>query len=147
MKIRKRYIIIPNVQWTLVLVNLIGLIFFFGISTLFVCYSFSQMIDLGHQSHLPESHVYYQFITAQLKDLIKYLLLSLCCTGAIGTVFFIWFSHHLVGPIVGLTSYLKKYKESQKEGLQLKPLKVRKGDYFQELAESINEVLQTEEKD
>ena len=65
MKIRKRYIIIPNVQWTLVLVNLIGLIFFFGISTLFVCYSFSQMIDLGHQSHLPESHVYYQFITAQ----------------------------------------------------------------------------------
>lgn len=77
----------------------------------------------------------------QSKSIFVSLFYSLIVMGIVGAIFFIWFSHSLIGPIVALIEYLKKSKEQLSSGQTIKPIKFRKSDHFQDLAQHLNETL------
>ena len=141
MKVRLKYLSYPRVQLVIVGAFLVAMVLFFSIVLLFLTGAMSRLVDMGKDANLPLDHVYFQFINMQTKSILISLLYTLVVMSVIGTIFFIWFSHSLVGPIVGLIEYLKKSKEQLSSGQPIRPIQFRKSDHFQDLAQHLNETL------
>jgi len=138
MKFRRKYLSYPQVQLAIVGAFLVAMILFFSIVLLFLSATFSQLIALGREVGLPSHHVYFQFINMQTDHILSNLILVFLIVGTFGTIFFIWFSHSLIGPIVTLIEYLKRSIILLKDGQEVPPIQFRKSDYFQDLGVLIN---------
>lgn len=141
MKVRTKYLSYPKFQIVIVTAFLVALTGFFALTIFFMGGSLSELMELGKKAGLSQDHIYFQFLSIQTKSILKNLIYAFIITGLTGSIFFVWFSHNLVGPIIVLIEYLKKYKIAHKQGLIVAPLKFRKRDFFQELSYSVNDVL------
>lgn len=141
MKTRLKYLSYPRIQLVIVGAFLVAMVLFFSIVLLFLTGAISHLVDMGKEANLPSDHIYFQFITMQTKSILTSLLYALAVMSALGTIFFIWFSHSLVGPIVALIEYLKRSKDQLRQGQNINPIQFRKSDHFQDLAQLLNETL------
>lgn len=141
MKVRLKYLSYPRVQLVIVGAFLISMLLFFSIVLFFLTSAMAKLVDLGKLANLPQHHVYYQFLQMQTKTILLGLVYSFFVMSLFGTIFFVWFSHSLVGPIVALIEHLKKCRVQLQSGELVKPIQFRKSDHFQELAKLINENL------
>ncbi|MBX7232480.1 MAG: hypothetical protein K1X29_10380 [Bdellovibrionales bacterium] len=141
MKVRLKYLSYPRVQLVIVFAFLISMLLFSAIVLFFLTSAMSKLVDLGKVANLPQNHIYYQFLQMQTKSILLGLVYAFFVMSLFGTIFFIWFSHSLVGPIVALIEHLKKCRDQFRSGEPIKPIKFRKSDHFQDLAKLINENL------
>lgn len=142
MRIRFKYLIYPKVQVIMVAVYLIAILAFFSVVFLFMTSTLGDLMELAQSSNLSDDPVYIRFLNIQANSYIRNLVYATAIMIFVGSIFFVWFSHSLVGPIVGLTEYLKSIKEPLSTGQKIRLAQFRKTDYFQELAQQINEVIE-----
>ncbi len=140
MKIRKSYLIYPKFQLSLVIANLLVSFFFPCIIILL----FGQLKN--NLSLMGMSPSNYEIFSSQLNTYVYDVVICFGITAILSSLFFIWLSHKIVGPIVKLMSFLKTY-ESSKLGGGPAPgiLNFRKDDLFLELPELVNRALSAAE--
>jgi hypothetical protein len=134
-KFRRTYLINKEFQLKFCMFLMIPILLSQLIFWICIEYFFHKMISLGQSSNLPVGHPFYSFISVQKNDLTMIVLFA---SIALAFCIFIWgivLSHRISGPLY----HLKKYMDdSSAETIKSRPLRFRKGDFFQELPGSFN---------
>lgn len=129
----------PRFQWTLIgyaaVLTLVILVSMFGLFSL----GFHEFLVIGQQAGLPSDHVYFQFIQMQEATFVRVFAALALVVGSILIVGGLVVSHKIAGPIYRMK---KEFTEMvNQDPVQLKKINFRKGDFFPELADSYNEVV------
>jgi len=139
---RKVFLINPQFQWSF-LRHCLSLAF----AVLTVVYSanaffFWNFKNKGLAMGLQPDHIFFRFVESQRVSM------NWVFVGAAGTLaivimaFGLRLSHRIAGPLYNLTRQLKEAKE---KGENLNTINFRERDYFPEVAEAVNEYLDTQE--
>lgn len=131
---RKIYLINPKFQYRLSFFAAL-LVFFTGLIYPFTIYILLSAISANFALNNPEIALYY----SEKRDLLILLLIGLHIGFSILTFFTcIFFSHRIAGPLYKLQKHLRAIRE----GLSPGKLFFRKGDYFQEVADDLNDTIE-----
>ena len=140
---RKKLLIYPRFQLSLIAQN-------FAVMTLMcigiylgVQSGFNDLYQQGIAEKLPTAHPYFQFIHYQSKLVLNYLLASLGGGFLISSIWTLFLSHKVAGPIVRLRGYLDQASKGENVG----PISFRKGDFFLEIPGALNGAFATLKKD
>jgi hypothetical protein len=136
---RKRWIVNPPLQLRMMAlgssVAIASLAAAFGGATYVLDRSQTAMIEAG----LPPHHPMFAFLAEQEKTLGAVFVIIAVIALAVGMTVGLWISHRVAGPIYRMRRHL----EEAAAGRAPKPIRFRKDDYFQELADAYNEELIT----
>ena len=140
---RKKLLINPDFQ-----VNFLKNILFLNIGVcgffyLAHAYFFWQGRELGRSIQLPADHVFFKFLAEQQRSMNLISLATMCVVSALIVAFGLVYSHRIAGPIYRLQKYLKERNAGTEKG----NLYFRQGDYFPELADSVNEFVGNNKKE
>jgi len=137
----KNYLLFPKIQLTLLFSGLFVSAMSFGILWYKISATFSHLTSVGVQLNFRPESGYFKLLNSQ-QDLIYQNLLMVAVIGAfLSGIFLLVVSHRIVGPIYRLQKFLTELQAAKKSGGPLPTLKFRQGDYFSELADSINDSL------
>ncbi len=134
---RRYFIISPKFQLHflsyMICVALISVLAIYSIGYLF----FYQLGQASPSLGFEESNIYYQTLDIQktsFRDVASFCALTLCTfLIAIG----VGFSHLICGPLYRMESHMKQVTS----GKRLKPVKLRRFDFFGDLADALNILL------
>ena len=129
---RRKFLVYPRFQLALVAANVIMMMILLAI-VLVVLDSSMRSMSKG----LSPDHPFYQFLQGEFGKMRMNFLLAGGGALLVSALFFVWFSHRVVGPIYGLVRYLRKHNDGEKLGL----VRFRKSDSFHDLAQEINKAL------
>jgi sensor histidine kinase YesM len=137
MSVRSNYFINPKFQKKIVFYFLSftivsSLIFFFS-SYFFI----SELLSLGRELGLKEDHIYFKFINQHGSNLYLINTVATFFIFCVQIGFGVFMSHKIAGPLYRLTNDLNN-AESIDDIKQIKP---RQGDFFQEVFEALNNKL------
>jgi len=142
-KKRSRFMVLPAFQLRFMAYILCFAVF--GIAVLYASnyFYFSMLVTQGEELGLAPEHVYFTFIEQQ-KSLLNTTFFSVSVVVFGGLIIAgLALSHKIAGPVVRIQLYLESlYSEGTPPG----KLKFRDGDFFPEVAELINELLDHYEK-
>lgn len=131
---RKIYLINPKFQYKLSFYASL-LVFITGLIYPFTIYILLSSISANFALKNPEIALYY----TEKRDLLIFLLAGLHLGFSILTFFgCIFFSHKIVGPLYKLQKHLRLIRENLAPG----KLFFRKGDYFQDVADDLNDTIE-----
>ena len=131
---RKIYLINPKFQFRLSLFASF-LVFITGLIYPFTIYALLSAISANFALKNPEIALYY----SDKRDLLILLLIGLHFGFAILSFFgCIFFSHKIAGPLFKLQKHLRLIREGFSPG----KLFFRKGDYFQDIADDLNDTIE-----
>lgn len=136
---RRGWLIYPRFQLTLVAMNTGVLLAVFAVLSIQLNRAFGQLRQSGIDLNLGESHPYFKFLTLQAQTVVTYLGWGFVLATVISSLGILMISHRLAGPIVRLNGYLKRISDEGPRAVT--PLKFRKGDFFSELAGSVNQAF------
>lgn len=139
--IRKKSSILinPKFQWTLIgyasVVAVLILIAVYGLFT----FGFNEFALIGSQAGLPADHVYFQFIKMQEATFHRVLLVIGLIVGLLLVIGGLVVSHKIAGPVYRMR---KEFNDMMaKSPTELKKIHFRKGDFFPELADTYNQLV------
>lgn len=134
---RKKYLLNPGFQ-----LKLLGYFFALSIGTLTIFYGavlffFWKFHNMGVNLGLPENHVFFKFL-GQQKSQMNYIFIATSLISSISLIFGgLVLSHKIAGPIHRLCDFINKKINGEK----IDQLKFREGDFFPELEEHVNKVV------
>ncbi|NDG83809.1 MAG: hypothetical protein EBX52_02080 [Proteobacteria bacterium] len=135
---RRKYLVYPQFQLTLMIMNALITIALFSLIAYLVMKSHLYLETLVKQTRLPAQALFIQLLTQQLRSLLIYMFAALG-VGVLTTVTFtLLISHRMAGPIIRLRNY---FTQIGKVGDFPEDLKFRQGDFFQDLPPTINHAL------
>jgi hypothetical protein len=139
MKIRLKYFVYPQFQTALLLANVIINLCLFTFLSFKVQLFFESLIQNGKSAGFSDGHIYYEFINSQRNHLKIEFLIALVISLIFTSVFTLWLSHKLAGPLVRLKDILKLTAES---GVY-KSFTFRDKDYFRDIPEYLNLAIES----
>lgn len=99
---------------------------------------FERMKAQGISAGLPENHIYFEFLKSQQKDMFYIFLIGAVLSVVIIYWFGFYISNRIAGPIYNATRNMEKIVRGEK----VMKIRFRKGDFFPELADRINELIE-----
>ena len=136
---RKNYLINPKFQIRVtmyfIILAIINIIVFYGC----VYYFFDIFYSKGTEIGLPKNHVFFMFIEDQITQMNSVFFIMSVITVAILFIAGVLISHRIAGPMYRLDQDLQQMAKSKK----LDTVKFRKKDFFQEIPESFNKVVES----
>ncbi len=136
---RKVYLINPSFQLRVtsyfIILAVINILVFYGC----VYYFFDMFISKGAELGLPKNHALFLFMKEQLGQMTSVFIFTSLITVFIILVAGVIISHRIAGPMYRLNKDLKEMAKNQ----ELKSLKFRKKDFFQEIPEAFNQVVES----
>jgi hypothetical protein len=135
--VRRTYFIYPKFQFSLIAMNVSIIV---GVCTpilLSIIYSFRKLRQMGTEAGIQSDHVYFKFLALQESLLKSSLGIALICGILISTLLSVIISHKVAGPLIRLRAFFKDLAKTGK----LSPVNFRKGDFFNELPDEINQAL------
>jgi hypothetical protein len=142
MKIRLKYYVYPQFQTALLLANVIINLSLFTFLSVKVQLFFELLIQNGKSAGFNEGHIYYEFINSQRSHLKLEFLIALTLSLILTSIFTLWLSHKLAGPLVRLKNVLISTAES---GIY-KSIKFREKDYFKDIPECLDRAIESIQK-
>ena len=130
---RKKMVVNSSFQWGLALRFFICMIFVAFLSGWAVYYAVWKLV-LVELKGVYLSNLYHA-IGARL------ILYCILVAGALALLS-IFFSHKIVGPIYRIKKVLNEMADSEEAAINQVPIRLRKHDYFQDLAETINRFIE-----
>ncbi len=107
-------------------------------------FAFKHFNEIGELAGLPKDHVYFEFIHMQEATVFRtFVLISLMVAVVLG-VGGLFISHRIAGPIYRMRKDLEKMTALNDN--ELRTIHFRKGDYFPELAETFNRLVESRRK-
>ncbi len=141
--LKRKYLVYPQFQITLILLNTLVTLLFFGLIAFLVLRSHLNLETLVKQTRLPAQNLFLQLLTDQLRGLFIYLFIALG-VGVLSTVLFtLYLSHKIAGPMIRLKNL---FSDVAKTGELPAPVKFRDGDFFQNYPPVINQAFATLKK-
>jgi hypothetical protein len=142
-KKRGRFLVMPAFQ--LKFMSYIICFAVFGIAVLYASnyFYFERLLTQGQELGLPPDHVYFEFVANQ-KSLLNMTFFSVSVIVFGGLIIAgLALSHKIAGPVYRIQSYLKAIR---REGEPVRKLKFRDGDFFPEVADLVNGLVEHYEK-
>ena len=135
---RKVYLINPRFQLrvTSYFILLAGINILISYACVF--YFFDIFQSKGVEIGLPKNHVFFMFIEDQITQMNSIFLIMAILTFFILLVAGVLISHRIAGPMYRLNQDLRVMADKR----ELKSLKFRKKDFFQEIPEAFNLVVE-----
>ncbi|MGB0691849.1 MAG: hypothetical protein ACPGPD_04000 [Pseudomonadales bacterium] len=132
---RRQYLINPGFQLKFMLYLALAVL-----AVLTVLYTsnylyYDQLIAQGKDIGLNAQHPYFNFINEQRLLLNRVYFFTAAVAFVLLMVFGLFLSHRIAGPIYRLEKYMNQIRAGE-EGLD--PVRLRKGDFFPELADIVN---------
>jgi len=138
---RKSLLINPRFQWHIIgyagVMSMLVLVFVYGL----LGFGFHEFVKVGLSAGLPPDHAYFQFIEVQEAAFDRIVLAIAVLVGILLFVGGLVISHRIAGPIRRMQKEL--IRASEEKPFQLKSIQFRKGDYFPELAEAFNNLVES----
>lgn len=135
---KRKYLVYPKFQLTLIVLNTIVTLTLFGLTSLLVVRSHIYLEALVRQTRIPAQNLFTQLLTQQLRTLLIYMaaamVIGLLTTG-IATLLL---SHKMAGPMIRLKNF---FADISKNGNFPENLHFREGDFFQDLPPTINQAF------
>jgi methyl-accepting chemotaxis protein len=134
---RRTYLINPRFQWRFIgfmaVVSLLAILLLFLSNILF----FQDMAREARSVGLTPDNPYFDFLQEQKSSLSRLYFGVSAVVFVLMMTLGILYSHRIVGPLHNLNNKMKRIAD----GEDLSPLKFRRRDQFQELAESFNAMV------
>ena len=105
-------------------------------------YFFWNARQMGLKAGVALDHVYFTFLAEQQRSLTAISLGTFAVASAIIIAFGLTYSHRIAGPVYRIQIYLK----NRLSGVEDRAVNLRDGDYFGELADSVNDYVLEKEK-
>ncbi len=135
--IRKTYFVNPRLQMQLILgANILALISAALIATL-MYYTQSHLESYATGLNLPPGHPYLEYVAQREESFSRLCLLIGVVQFALFNATAIFLSHRIAGPLYRLQRHLDEVGAGKSAG----EVNFRKGDLYQQLAESCNKVM------
>jgi hypothetical protein len=129
----------PKFQWTLIgYAAIVATLIFIAVYGL-ISYGFHDFVKIGNEAGLPSDHVFYQFIQMQETRFNGVILAIAMITGTILIVGGLIVSHKIAGPLHRIKNEFNKMAD--KDTPSLHKIHFRDGDYFPEVAEAFNTLV------
>lgn len=135
---KRKYLVYPQFQVTLIILNTLITLVIFGLIAYLVVRSHLYLENLVKQTRLPAQNLFIQLLTEQLRSLLIYMFASLGVGLVTTATFTLLLSHKMAGPMVRLKSF---FAQVTKTGDFPETLRFREGDFFQELPPAINQAF------
>lgn len=134
---RKKYLINPRFQLSFIIfssiVSLLSLSIFFASVQFF----FFRLNYRGQEIGIPEGHIFYRFIQDQQYNMLLTFAVAAVAVIIVSSTGALLLSNKVAGPLYRLVIDLKKMNA---EG-EVKNIKFRKGDFFIEVEEEVNSLI------
>jgi hypothetical protein len=134
---RKVYLINPDFQLKItgyfILLAVINIAVFYGC----VYYFFDIFQSKGIEIGLPKNHVFFMFIEDQMTQMNSVFIIMAILTAVILLIAGVLISHRIAGPMYRLNQDLRMMAEKK----ELRSLRFRKKDFFQEIPDAFNMVV------
>ena len=140
---RRKYLVYPKFQMTLIILNTVVTMALFGLISYLVIRSHLYLENLVKQTRLPAQNLFIQLLTEQLRSLLIYMFISLSVGLITTATLTLFLSHKMAGPMIRLKSF---FSGISKGGEFPEPIRFREGDFFQELPPVINHAFQSLKK-
>ena len=139
---RRGFLSYPKFQLTLVFVNCM-LIFLVILYFIFrTMHNFRFMANMGVEANLESDHPYYRYLEIQENLLINDFLIGGFLCLFLSSIFILFYSHRITGPMVRL----RKYLQDACEGKPVGKLTFRKNDDFFDISDLINKFMEISRK-
>ena len=136
---RKVYLINPSFQLRVtsyfIILAVVNILVFYGC----VYHFFDVFVSKGTEIGLPKNHVFFMFMEDQVAQMTSIFIFTSLITVFILLVAGVLISHRIAGPMYRLNMDLKEMAKNK----ELKSLKFRNKDFFQEIPESFNQVVES----
>ena len=135
---KRKYLVYPQFQLTLILLNALITTALFCLVAYLVMKSHLYLETLVKQTRLPAQALFIQLLTQQLRSLLIYMFAALAVAILTTVTFTLLISHRMAGPIIRLKNY---FGQISKTGDFPEEVRFRNGDFFQDLPPTINNAL------
>jgi hypothetical protein len=135
---KRKYLVYPKFQMTLIIVNSLVTIVLFGFTSLLVVRSHIYLESLVRQTRLPAQNLFSQLLTQQLRSLLVYMGIAAVVAVVTMGVTALMLSHKMAGPMIRLRNF---FNGIAKNGDFPDNLTFRDGDFFQDLPPTINQAF------
>ena len=135
--LKRKFIILPKFQLQLILWNAAIQVATFWIVVFANEVLVSKMKGMGLKAGFPPDHPYYSFVSDLSSNLFAYLAAGLTLSLVFTTLFAVFISHRIAGPIHRVYTHFRGVASNGK----YTPIAFRKGDYIEDLAPIINEAF------
>lgn len=135
---KRKYLVYPKFQLTLIILNSIVTIILFVLTALLVVRSHTNLEVLVRQTRIPAQNLFSQLLTQQLHTLLVYMSIGLVLGVVTTGIATLLLSHKMAGPMIRLRNF---FAQISKTGDFPESLNFRDGDFFQDLPPSINQAF------
>ena len=134
---RTKYIINPKFQYFMLAFSVLQSCITVGIFYALNVHFFNRFKILGLEAHIPQNHIYFQFLNEQQDYygkavLVVFFLISIVLIASVTLL-----SHRIAGPLYRLTKHMQETSSYN----DLKDVHFRKNDFFPEIANNFNQML------
>ena len=140
---KRKYLVYPRFQMTLILLNSAVTVVLFGFTALLVVRSHLYLENLVKQTRLPAQNLFTELLTQQLRNLLVYMSIAVGVAVFITGISTLLLSHKMAGPMIKLRNFFNRIA---KTGEFPDNLSFRDGDFFQDLPPTINQAFTTLKK-
>ena len=135
---RGRFLVLPSFQIKFMAYILVfsafGLVVLYGSNAFY----FDRLVSEGREMGLAPDHIYFQFIDQQ-RSLLNSVFVTVSAIVFGGLVIAgVYLSHRIAGPVYRIQCYLQEFYETGQPGR----IKFRDGDFFPEIAELVNALVE-----
>lgn len=136
----KRKVILINPKFQLKISGYFAVLSLINIGIFYSCvyYFFKLFFNKGVEIGLPKNHVFFMFIEDQMFTMNMVFIITALIAVSFLMFSGVFISHKVAGPLYRLTKHLDSIAEEEKE---FSKVDFRKGDFFPEIAESFNKVV------
>ncbi|MBS1959407.1 MAG: hypothetical protein JST80_08050 [Bdellovibrionales bacterium] len=135
---KRKYLVYPKFQLTLIVLNSIVTIVLFILTALLVVRSHIYLEELVRQTRIPAQNLFSQLLTQQLHTLLIYMGVGLVVGVVTTGIATLLLSHKMAGPMIRLRNF---FTDISKTGDFPESLNFRDGDFFQDLPPMINQAF------
>lgn len=135
---KRKYLVYPKFQLTLIILNSLVTIVLFAITALLVVRSHIYLEALVRQTRIPAQNLFTQLLTQQLHNLLIYMAAALVLGVLTTGISTLLLSHKIAGPMVRLRNF---FNNISKTGDFPESLNFREGDFYQDLPPVINQAF------
>jgi hypothetical protein len=135
---KRKYLVHPKFQMTLIIVNSLVTVVVFGFTALLVVRSHIYLESLVRQTRLPAQNLFSQLLAQQLRSLLVYMGVAVFVGVITMAITALLLSHKMAGPMIRLRNF---FTNIAKTGDFPDDLSFRSGDFFQDLPPTVNQAF------